>query len=103
MNHCYHEQGSFARVVGYPTKRLEESLPRKSGGGESQLHQQDFHQCHQNCHQTLTNYHIHGHMPPLQLLFVSIGKQSGLDLDEAMPGGREVLVRSQSVQRKYRI
>ena len=24
---------------------------------------------------------------PLQLLFVSIGKQSGLDLDEAMPGG----------------
>ena len=98
MNHCYHEQGSFAWVIGYPRRRLEESLPRKSGGGESQLHHQVFHQCHQHCPWTLTNYHTHGNIAIIQN-----GKQSGVDLDEAMPGGREVLVRSQSVQRKCRI
>ena len=39
----------------------------------------------------------------LQLLFVQNGKSSGVDLDEAMPGGREVLVKRKSVQRKHRI
>ena len=62
---CYHEQGSVARVVGYPTKRLEESLPRKSGGGESHIHHQDFQQYYQNCHRTLTIIFMET-LPPLQ-------------------------------------
>ena len=64
-----HEQGSVARVVGYPTKRLEKSLPRKSWGGESQLHHQDFHQCYQHCPWTLTNYYIHGNIATITLAF----------------------------------
>ena len=69
VNHGYHEQGSVARVVGYPTKRLEKSLPRKSWGGESQLHHQDFHQCYQHCPWTLTSYYIHGNIATITIAF----------------------------------
>ena len=69
INKYYHEQGSVARVVGYPTRRLEKSLPRKSGGGESHLHHQDFLQYHQNCHRTLTNFYIHGNIATITIAF----------------------------------
>merc|ERR1712012_861521 len=39
----------------------------------------------------------------LMLLSARLNHCTGVDLDEAMPGGREVPVRSQSVQRKCRI